>query len=147
MNGAGFLDQKWTDHCHRVLGALKEFAARHEKIFAGQLRQFVAGQSVDDRANARPVHLADAHRTGFTAGVQHGAANLIGRQLPDGLGDKVGFGVGRRIAIRCDRIQSSEDDASVERQQRSKWMIALAACFAGERNGLADELVVYVQRR
>lgn len=72
--------------------------------------------------------------------------DLIGRELLDCTGDKIGFSVPGRITICVYGIHGGENHLAVQDQKSAEWMVAVAAGLAGEGNCLSGELLVGVQR-
>jgi hypothetical protein len=94
-----FIAQHRSNDGDRLDGPPEQVATGYQKVRASQHRELFGRERIHDGSDPRPVHLPRTHRAGFTTGVEDGTPDLIGREVPDCAGDKIGFRVRGRIAI------------------------------------------------
>jgi hypothetical protein len=111
----------------------EQLGARDQEITPGKDRQVLGRKSIRNRPDASPMHLADAHRTRFTTrDNKHAAADLIGRQQPDGHGHQIRFGVGGRITIGGHLSLCQSGVTAVDNENGAEWMVACQSRLAGQ---------------
>jgi len=132
VNGAGFRREQRAHYDHRLRRPLEELSAGNQEIGTGERGELVAAETVDDGPNARPVHLAHAHRARLAAGVDDSLADLIARQLPDRRVYEVRLGMACRVSGREHRVLRRQEDLTVEDQKRAERVVAFGSRLGRE---------------
>ncbi len=127
MDDSRFLDQHGTNNLHRLDRPAEKIATWDEEIRTRKHRKLVGRESVDQRAYACPVDLADTHRTWLTTGIENRTPDLIARQLSNRGGHKVGFGVSSGISIGRHRVRRGQNYIAVDDKKSAERFVTVAA--------------------
>jgi len=144
MNLACLVHQHRSDDPYRINRMSQQILAWHQEVPTGEHCEFFRWKPIDNRSNARPVHLADAHRARLATRVEHATPHLCWRELADRRGDQVALGVGRGIAIGGDGVSGRQYDCPVNREQRPEWMVPGYSSLAGQLDCVLHEAFVDV---
>jgi hypothetical protein len=124
MHVACFVQQHWASNTDGFDSPSEQVLARNEKVRPRQHGEFFRRQSIDNRSDSGPVHLAYAHRTRFTAGIQDAAPNLLCGELTNCRCNKIGLSMRRGVAIRPNSVSGGQHYLSIEHQERAERMVA-----------------------
>src|SRR5262245_46161290 len=113
----------WNDASRRY----KRHFAIDEFVVEADRRRLLAGVRVVERAEARPVDGAEAHRARLATRIDLAVRQMESAESHTGAADGDDFRVGRGVVGRGDFVPAFRHDGAVAHNHRSEWPTLVGA--------------------